>query len=96
MSWNMVAHRISLDDRFLYLSNWLHGDVRQYDITEDEPKLVGQFFVGGSTIHHTQHNFRIVPLFPSANEHRTFHTQGRTQGISESVMTNAALSCDIR
>lgn len=39
---------ISMDDRFLYLSNWLHGDVRQYDITEDEPKLVGQFFVGGS------------------------------------------------
>lgn len=39
---------ISMDDRFLYLSNWLHGDVRQYDITQEEPKLVGQFFVGGS------------------------------------------------
>eukprot|EP00439_Symbiodinium_sp_Y106_P044587 s1388_g5.t1 len=39
---------ISLDDRFLYLSNWLHGDVRQYNITGSEPKLVGQFFVGGS------------------------------------------------
>ena len=36
-----------MDDRFLYLSNWLHGDVRQYDITGEEPKLVGQFFVGG-------------------------------------------------
>ena len=34
---------ISLDDRFLYFSNWLHGDVRQYDITDREhPKLVGQ------------------------------------------------------
>lgn len=34
---------ISLDDRFLYLSNWLHGDIRQYDITDPHhPKLVGQ------------------------------------------------------
>ena len=24
---------ISMDDRFLYFSNWLHGDVRQYDIS---------------------------------------------------------------
>jgi len=39
---------ISMDDRFIFLSNWLHGDVRQYDITGEEPKLVGQFFVGGS------------------------------------------------
>lgn len=36
-----------MDDRFLYLSNWLHGDVRQYDLSGEEPKLVGQFFVGG-------------------------------------------------
>uniref|UniRef100_A0A8C6SSV4 Methanethiol oxidase n=2 Tax=Neogobius melanostomus TaxID=47308 RepID=A0A8C6SSV4_9GOBI len=34
---------ISLDDRFLYFSNWLHGDVRQYDITDRrKPRLVGQ------------------------------------------------------
>ncbi|KAK7090375.1 methanethiol oxidase-like [Littorina saxatilis] len=39
---------ISMDDRFLYLSNWLHGDIRQYDITDTrKPKLVGQIFVGG-------------------------------------------------
>ncbi|NXD32069.1 SBP1A oxidase, partial [Spelaeornis formosus] len=39
---------ISLDDRFLYLSNWLHGDVRQYDISDTRnPRLVGQVFVGG-------------------------------------------------
>ncbi|XP_062821144.1 methanethiol oxidase isoform X2 [Anolis carolinensis] len=39
---------ISLNDKFLYLSNWLHGDVRQYDITDPHcPKLVGQVFVGG-------------------------------------------------
>ncbi|XP_063172835.1 methanethiol oxidase-like [Candoia aspera] len=40
---------ISLDDRFIYLSNWLHGDVRQYDITDPHcPRLTGQVFVGGS------------------------------------------------
>uniref|UniRef100_A0A670K9E2 Methanethiol oxidase n=1 Tax=Podarcis muralis TaxID=64176 RepID=A0A670K9E2_PODMU len=40
---------ISMDDRFLYLSNWLHGDLRQYDITNPFcPKLVGQVFVGGN------------------------------------------------
>ena len=34
---------VSLDDRFLYFSNWLHGDIRQYDITDtSHPKLVGQ------------------------------------------------------
>jgi selenium-binding protein 1 len=42
---------ISLDDRFLYLSNWLHGDVRQYDISDRKhPKLVGQIFLGGSIL----------------------------------------------
>ena len=25
---------ISMDDRFMYVSAWLHGDVRQYDITD--------------------------------------------------------------
>lgn len=42
---------ISLDDRYLYFSNWLHGDVRQYDITNtSKPKLVGQIFLGGSIL----------------------------------------------
>jgi selenium-binding protein 1 len=40
---------ISLDDKYLYFANWLHGDVRQYDITDTrKPKLVGQVFIGGS------------------------------------------------
>lgn len=39
---------ISLDDRFLYFSNWLHGDLRQYDISDPaHPKLTGQVWVGG-------------------------------------------------
>lgn len=40
---------LSLDDRFLYLGNWFHGDIRQYDISDTrKPKLVGQVFLGGS------------------------------------------------
>ena len=39
---------ISMDDRFLYFSNWLHGDFRQYDISRSfEPKLTGQVWMGG-------------------------------------------------
>ncbi|XP_063802735.1 methanethiol oxidase isoform X4 [Pseudophryne corroboree] len=42
---------LSLDDRFMYFSNWLHGDIRQYDITDTKnPKLVGQVFLGGSIV----------------------------------------------
>jgi len=41
---------LSLDDKFLYFSNWLHGDIRQYDVSDPKnPKLVGRVFVGGST-----------------------------------------------
>ena len=39
---------VSMDDRFLYFSNWLHGDLRQYDITDpSQPKLTGQVWMGG-------------------------------------------------
>lgn len=42
---------ISMDDRYLYLNNWLHGDVRQYDISERKhPKLVGKIFLGGVAV----------------------------------------------
>ncbi|XP_043432231.1 methanethiol oxidase isoform X1 [Prionailurus bengalensis] len=42
---------LSLDDRFLYFSNWLHGDLRQYDISDPQrPRLTGQLFLGGSIV----------------------------------------------
>ncbi|XP_038167224.1 methanethiol oxidase [Arvicola amphibius] len=42
---------LSLDDRFLYFSNWLHGDIRQYDISNPQkPRLAGQIFLGGSIV----------------------------------------------
>ncbi|KAF5185141.1 Selenium-binding protein [Thalictrum thalictroides] len=39
---------ISLDDRYLYFVNWLHGDIRQYNIEDPKkPELTGQVWVGG-------------------------------------------------
>lgn len=50
---------LSLDDKWLYMNNWFHGDIRQYDISNpDEPKLKGQLFLGG--IANRASNARIV------------------------------------
>lgn len=39
---------VSMDDRFLYFSNWLHGDLRQYDISDPaNPRLTGRVWLGG-------------------------------------------------
>ena len=39
---------ISMDDKYLYFSNWFHGDLRQYDISDpSKPKLTGQVWLGG-------------------------------------------------
>ncbi len=39
---------VSMDDKYLYLSNWLHGDIRQYNISDpSHPKLTGQVWCGG-------------------------------------------------
>jgi methanethiol oxidase len=39
---------LSMDDRFLYFSNWLQGDLRQYDVSNPrKPKLTGQLWLGG-------------------------------------------------
>ena len=39
---------LSMDDRWLYLANWLHGDVRRYDVSNPaEPKLTSQIWLGG-------------------------------------------------
>jgi selenium-binding protein 1 len=39
---------VSMDDRYLYFSNWLHGDLRQYDISDPaNPRLTGRLWLGG-------------------------------------------------
>ncbi|MBA4187616.1 MAG: selenium-binding protein [Planctomycetaceae bacterium] len=41
---------VSMDDRYLYVAAWLHGEVRQYDITDSaKPKLTGTIQLGGLT-----------------------------------------------
>ncbi|XP_055341592.1 methanethiol oxidase-like [Paramacrobiotus metropolitanus] len=45
---------ISLDDKYLFVTCYLHGDVRQYDISQpDQPRLVSQIFVGGVIVDDT-------------------------------------------
>jgi len=40
---------ISMDDKFLYFSNWIHGDIRQYNIEDPHnPVLTGQLWIAGS------------------------------------------------
>ncbi|KAJ9452813.1 Selenium-binding protein 2 [Diplonema papillatum] len=44
----LTALELSPDDRFLFMSTWLHGDIRQYDVaTPNRPILVGRLVVGG-------------------------------------------------
>jgi methanethiol oxidase len=39
---------LSMDDRYLYLSNWLHGDIRCYDVSDpSSPKLTATVQLGG-------------------------------------------------
>lgn len=44
---------ISLDDKYLFLACWLHGEVRQYDIGTDpeNPRLVGKVSALGGLLH---------------------------------------------
>ncbi|MFC5973364.1 selenium-binding family protein [Halomarina salina] len=39
---------VSMDDRYLFFSNWLHGDVRMYDVSDpDNPRLADRVWAGG-------------------------------------------------
>lgn len=67
---------LSLDDKWLYMNNWLHGDVRQYDITDPlKPKLKGQLFLGG--VANRKPNVRIVKDLELDYEPKPVHINGR-------------------
>ena len=39
---------LSMDDRFLYVANWFHGNLQQYDVSDGEhPRLTGELWLGG-------------------------------------------------
>jgi selenium-binding protein 1 len=43
---------LSMDDRFLYVSNWFHGNLQQYDVSDPEhPRLTGELWLGGMLGH---------------------------------------------
>lgn len=67
---------ISLDDKYLYLSNWFHGDVRQYDISDmDNPKLTGQIFLGGSIL--SDSKVRVIGDEELSSQPNPVHVKGR-------------------
>jgi selenium-binding protein 1 len=39
---------LSMDDKYLYFSNWVHGDIRQYDISDRR-------YVSTTVRHHRHH-----------------------------------------
>lgn len=56
---------VSMDDKYLYFSNWLHGDLRQYDISDpSHPVLTGQVWIGGLLGKAPQVNGRAVTGAP--------------------------------
>jgi methanethiol oxidase len=56
---------LSLDDRWLYFSNWLHGDIRQYDISDPaHPRLAAQIWLGGVIGHASDAGERQLPGGP--------------------------------
>jgi methanethiol oxidase len=39
---------LSMDDKALYFADWLHGDLRRYDVSDPQsPRLTGQLWLGG-------------------------------------------------
>ncbi len=52
---------LSLDDRYLYFSDWLHGDIRQYDVQDPaHPRLTAQLWLGGLLGHQSELRSRNV------------------------------------
>jgi selenium-binding protein 1 len=46
---------LSMDDRALYFSNWLHGDLRRYDVSDPaNPRLTGRLWLGGLLGHESE------------------------------------------
>ena len=82
---------LSMDDRYLYLSNWLHGDVRQYDITDRRnPRLVGQV----KRWLHLRLNFDWTAMRPPFDSHST---AGRLRyDLSTTYVTRYRPTCALR
>jgi selenium-binding protein 1 len=77
---------ISLDDKFMYFSNWLHGDLRQYDISNPaKPVLVGQLFLGGSLRRDGTVKIKSGELGPEVPTVKSHKLQGAPQMLQLSL-----------
>uniref|UniRef100_A0A7E4V731 Methanethiol oxidase n=1 Tax=Panagrellus redivivus TaxID=6233 RepID=A0A7E4V731_PANRE len=66
---------ISMDDSFLFISNWVHGDIRMYDIRDPfKIKLVGQAFIGGSI--HTETGVEVQDDPELSEQPKALYIQG--------------------
>jgi len=65
---------ISMDDRFLYLSLWFHGEVHQYNIEDRaNPKLVGKAIVGGLLWKTKVNDINFTDYAPTVIKNKTIH-----------------------
>jgi selenium-binding protein 1 len=70
----MTDNVISMDDKYLYFSLYLHGCVRQYDITDRRhPRLVGHAYVGGSYHKNTQVRLTDDPVDVDVSTYPVLH-----------------------
>jgi len=79
---------LSMDDKYLYLSNWLHGDIRQYDVTDRRnPKLTGQIFIGGSI--HKESGVKVTKDTELKEQPDALYVQGvRVEGGSQMLQVS--------
>ncbi|VDN21885.1 unnamed protein product [Cylicostephanus goldi] len=67
---------ISMDDHYLYASNWFHGDIRQYDIRDvDNIRLTGNIFIGGSI--HEESGVKLVKDEELEKPPSALHVKGK-------------------
>lgn len=84
---------ISLDDRYLYLVNWLHGDIRQYNIEDPaKPFLAGQVWVGGLL----QKGSDVVYLTDDGQEEQYNVPQVKVNSLLKTFLIEKAIHIDLR
>ena len=77
---------LSMNDRFLYFSNWLHGDIRQYDVSDpSRPRLTGQVWCGGVIGHEPDVKGRKIAGGPQMLQ---LSLDGRRLYVSSSILSS--------
>jgi methanethiol oxidase len=78
---------LSVDDRFLYVSCWGTGEIRQYDVTDPfEPKLTGSVRIGG-IVNRTPHPAKPDQSLNGAPQMVEVSRDGRRVYLTNSLYT---------